>query len=109
MIVTKWVINTERLDKIAAHLGTGTDEILQTVAEEVEQTAKPMAPVDTGALRSSINTEKVDDKTYRVQDGVEYGIYQELGNHRMAAHPFLVPAIEKVRPTIANFFLRLFK
>lgn len=32
-----------------------------------------------------------------VADGVEYGIYQELGTKRMGAHPFMRPAVEAVR------------
>jgi len=33
-----------------------------------------------------------------VADGVEYGLFQELGTSRMAAQPFMVPAVEAVRP-----------
>ena len=33
-----------------------------------------------------------------VADGVEYGLYQELGTSRMGAQPFMVPAVEAVRP-----------
>ena len=33
-----------------------------------------------------------------VADGVEYGIWQETGTSKMAAQPFMVPAVEAVRP-----------
>ena len=39
-----------------------------------------------------------------VADGVEYGIYQELGTHRTAAHPFMRPAVEAVRPGFTKAF-----
>lgn len=32
-----------------------------------------------------------------VADGVEYGIYQEMGTTRIPAHPFMKPAAEAVR------------
>lgn len=32
-----------------------------------------------------------------VHDGVEYGIYQEMGTHKMAAQPFMRPSIEANR------------
>jgi len=33
-----------------------------------------------------------------VADGVEYGLYQEMGTVYMDAHPFMRPALEAVRP-----------
>ena len=39
-------------------------------------------------------------RTQYVADGVEYGIYQELGTRHMAAHPFMRPAVERIRPHI---------
>jgi len=46
-----------------------------------------------------------DKKPMRiVADGVEYGIHQELGTHRTAAHPFMRPAVESVRPGFAKAF-----
>lgn len=39
-----------------------------------------------------------------VADGVTYGIYQELGTSKMAAQPFMVPAVEAVRPGFNQAF-----
>ena len=33
-----------------------------------------------------------------VADGVHYGIYGEMGTYKMAAWPFMSPAVEDVRP-----------
>lgn len=52
--------------------------------------------VDTGALRASYNVSEVNRFLYRIQDGVEYGIYLEFGTEKMAARPHLRPALEKV-------------
>lgn len=43
-----------------------------------------------------------------VADGVEYGIYQEMGTSRMIAHPFMKPALEAVRPGLAKAFRQAF-
>jgi len=37
-----------------------------------------------------------------VADGVEYGIYQELGTSKMPAHPFMTPAVEAMRDKFAD-------
>lgn len=39
-----------------------------------------------------------------VADGVEYGLFQEMGTSRMPAHPFMRPAVEAVRPGFARAF-----
>lgn len=91
----KVVIDTKELERIAAQLDGNTDKVLQIVARRVEQGAKMLAPVDTGALRNSIMTEKMGENYWQVHDGVEYGIYQEFGTRYMAAHPFMTPAAEQ--------------
>lgn len=37
-----------------------------------------------------------------VADGVEYGIYQELGTSKAPAQPFMTPAVEAMRPRFAK-------
>ena len=48
--------------------------------------------VDTGNLRNSV-AYKVEDKTMIVGTDVEYAPYIELGTCKMAARPYLEPAI----------------
>jgi HK97 gp10 family phage protein len=69
------------------------------------------APVDTGALKASIVSEShmEGDLTFIVQDGVTYGVFQELGTSKMAAQPFLVPAVEHWTDKFLNAFGELFK
>lgn len=69
---------------------------LQRRALQVERSAKGLCPVDTGRLRSSITNELTEDGEGLVAivgTDVEYGIYVELGTSRMAAQPFLLPAL----------------
>ena len=94
-------IDTKELERIAGNLETNADEIIRGIAFEAEGYAKGYAPYDTGALMSSIHTINMGNAWRRIQPEVHYAIYQELGTWKMAAHPFLTPAIEG----IANKFL----
>lgn len=66
---------------------------------------RPYSPVDTGALRASIDTRSVRflgvlHASVRVSPGVLYDIYQELGTYKMAAQPYLRPAARAYRRKI---------
>lgn len=70
---------------------------LQRRALQVERAAKQLCPVDTGRLRSSITNEIGQDGEGLVAvigTNVEYAPYVELGTSKMAAQPFLLPALE---------------
>lgn len=58
--------------------------------------ASPLMPVDTGTLKNSINAKEETPLSWIVQDGVEYGIYQELGTSKgVPARHFLGNACER--------------
>ena len=102
-------LDTRVLDALAAKLNMSTDQVIHSAALQVEAEAKVKAPVETGALKNSIHTEDKGNKTYWVADAVEYGIYQEFGTHKMSAHPFMMPAVEKVRKQLDDMFAEIFK
>ena len=54
--------------------------------------------VDDRELRRLIANTGGPAVTAIVADGVEYGIWQETGTSKMAAQPFMVPAVDAVRP-----------
>ena len=69
----------------------------------VERDAKILAPVDTGRLMNSI-THDVNEADISARVGIPprfdntsmmYGVYVELGTSKMAAQPYLRPALEK--------------
>lgn len=65
---------------------------------KVEADAKMITPVDTGALRRSINTggkSTPTSATSTVGSNLEYAPYVELGTSRNRAQPFLQPALQK--------------
>jgi len=70
---------------------------LQRRALQVDRAAKQNCPVDTGRLRSSITNELGQDGeglVATIGTNVEYAPYVELGTSKMAAQPFLLPALE---------------
>lgn len=53
---------------------------------------------DTGRLMSSLNVTRSGSVTAEVVANVEYAEHLEFGTRRMAARPFMTPALEQERP-----------
>lgn len=73
----------------------------QKTVTDTTNTARQLAPVDTGYLRSSITGDtEVGGQTVRgeVTAGANYAIYVEKGTSRMAAQPFMRPAQQQHEP-----------
>lgn len=104
-------IDTTILDRMTAGMKPKAREIVNKYGIAIAGDAAKRSPKDTHALENSIlaNSQMIADLTYRVQDAVEYGIFQELGTSKMAAQPFIVPALEAWREKFRNAFSELFK
>ena len=122
-------VDTRKLRAIIRNSGPNARTALRNVALAVETRAKALAPVSTGALRASIYTvigneptplpsvpgdaertalPQPDDKLVaHVGPSVEYGVYQEFGTRRMAAQPFLIPALRGVEGMVPDEFRRV--
>lgn len=86
-------VDTSKLDAIIAKLPGNRDKIIKAAAFHVLGEARKRAPVATGALRD--NSEVTDGDGYKnIEFHQEYAAYVELGTHKMAAQPFLTPAVE---------------
>ena len=71
----------------------------QKVAETTNklcEAIKANAPVKTGKLRDSIKAE-VAGNVGMITTDVDYALYLEYGTTKMAAHPFIQPAVERVK------------
>lgn len=73
-------------------------------AETLASSAQSKAPVRTGTLRASIHVDGVQTEgngvTATVKTGgeaSEYAVFQELGTSKMAAQPFMTPAVAEHR------------
>ena len=68
-------------------------EVKQAVATngaEMTRNAQQLAPVDTGRLAGSIN-QSIEDggMTSATRDGVDYGVYNDLGTRFMSGNGFM--------------------
>lgn len=105
------VLDTRKLDELLRNHEKEAGEIVNKYGTKIAGDAAALAPVDTGTLRSSVLSESDmrSKLVFILQDGVEYGIFQELGTSRMAAHPFVIPAIKRNEKSYINAFRELFK
>jgi len=90
----------DRFPQLAREYPERASDVVRKAAFDIEGRAKDAAPVDTGNLRNSIRTEvAADGLSAVVGTHVEYAIYQEYGTYKMAAHPYMRPAADAVRPS----------
>lgn len=83
-------------------------KVVRKVAFDTEATAKRLAPVDTGNLRSSITTQMTGDGlTAGVVATASYAHWVENGTTRMAPQPFMEPATEENTPLFYETMARL--
>ena len=70
-------------------------KFMERLGKRVEAAAKGLAPVDTGALVSSIRLD-MEGKTAIISANTFYAIYQELGTgpHVMDDGPYNVPGVD---------------
>ena len=61
-------------------------------AETVKEHAQSICPVDTGALRDSIAVSQ-NGTSAQISANTDYAAYVEFGTSKMAAQPYLVPAL----------------
>ena len=103
------------LDSLMAKLNAMGGDVLDALELAVEQTtqiaisdAQANVAVDTGMLKQSIvhGSDVVrgsDSVTGIVGSSAYYAIYQEMGTENMAAHPFLMPALNANKSTFEQF------
>ena len=75
----------------------GIADLVARYLEIIAREARGLAPVDTGALRESIETDAarvLTELAGLVVAGADYAAFVEHGTSRMAAQPFLFPAFE---------------
>lgn len=88
---------TDNAEQIRNALESTIVRILNECGELLEAYAKDIVPVDTGNLRASIQY-IIDVAEKSVYIGVsfsdaDYAHYVELGTYKMAAQPYLKPAV----------------
>jgi HK97 gp10 family phage protein len=95
-MTASFVLDEAGLDELFAGPDSVVGKFVARKIIVVDRTAKRLAPVDTGRLRSSITWEIVVEGTWivgRCGTNVHYAVYLEMGTRRMRARPFLRPAL----------------
>lgn len=79
--------------------------VFAAAGEAVANEARAMCPVDTGRLKDSITVSAGADGA-QISADTDYAAYVEFGTYKMAAQPFLVPALlnsaDKIAAAAAN-------
>lgn len=91
------VIRSNRLPTLGREFRGNVERIIAAHALQCEAIAKTHAPVDTGALRNSIQAQPVNSLEWEVGPAVDYGLFVEMGTVKMAPQPYMTPAAEAVR------------
>lgn len=83
---------------------------MRKTGADIQGTAQNLAPVDTGALKSSITSDYTEtSQTLRIEIGptVNYGAFVERGTSQNRAQPYLRPAVERHEPGLLAAFAQL--
>ncbi len=92
-MATKVVIAPSFYAEVNAHGRVLLDQVGQAVVGD----ARTIVPYRTGRLYSRISHKVVSARTVRISARTRYAVYVELGTRRMAAQPYLRPALYRVR------------
>jgi len=90
-------LKSNRFGEIAKQFHEQVSLVVRKTTLDIEAGAKQLSPVDTGLLRSSIQSKMDGDLTGIVFTNTEYAVYVEFGTRRMSAQPYLTPSVESAR------------
>lgn len=91
----KWYLVENRIPALIAAVEANARTAVKAHADKIASDARARAPVATGYLRSSIQAVSVrTGKEAEIVVGADYGRFVEYGTYKMAAQPFLNPALE---------------
>ncbi len=83
------------MDEIPEKLKKSSEVITEEYALMMITEAKRIVPVDTGHLRDNIFARKESQMLYLLLATPHYAAYVELGTCKMAAQPYMRPAVQK--------------
>lgn len=99
------IIGIDELLSKLKQLGNIDKNLFDSIGETIVDDAKQKCPVRSGNLRDSIVSEEIDNiKGQQLEISVKasYAAEVELGTSKMAARPFLLPAVEQNKAKIAE-------
>lgn len=102
-------VSRNRWAQVAAEVPARAAVVVAETALDIESDATQRAPVRTGNLRRSIHHAIDTPHHATVGTNVEYAPYVEYGTSRMAAQPYLTPAVEAARPRFRERLRNIFR
>lgn len=88
------VVIWNRIPELLVAVEANTRAAVKKQADAIAADARARVPVRTGYLKSSIVPVVIEaGHSAEVQVGAPYGIYVEYGTYKMAAQPYLSPAV----------------
>ena len=104
-------IDDKRLKRYIKEKPDEIKDVIKVAAFNIEKDGKRRVVVDTGATKSSIAVTFEDDGfSAEIGPTTEYAPHIEFGTSKMAARPFMIPALESERkPFLAAIEARLKK
>jgi HK97 gp10 family phage protein len=102
---------SRKIDRADRHVQEEVRKEFQMATLEVETKAKQRVAVDTGRLKTSIQSDfsKIKKFMTRVFTNVEYAKWVEFGTWKTKAKPYLNPAFQEVKAKLINNLKRIFK
>ncbi len=90
------VVVYNAIPALMAFVETQSRMAVKSSADRIAQRARSYAPVQTGALRNSIESvSNLAGKEAEVRVNAPYAAYVEYGTYKMDAQPFLTPAVRE--------------
>lgn len=97
------------LHALAADLGSAgpraekeASQVVRRSGLAVQNQARAIAPVDTGAHRSNIFMTSDGGLSVSITAGQYYAVFLEYGTSKMPPYPALMPALEAVEPSFIS-------
>lgn len=87
-------VDTTKINELLATIPGNKDKAVTSAAYYILGEARKSAPYRTGHLRSNSEVEG-DGGNSLIKFNAEYAAYVELGTRKMAAQPFLTPAVNR--------------
>lgn len=105
-------VDTSQVEALAAALGVAAAKTIPAAtaavaetANDAAETARGLAPVDTGALRGSIDV-TVSGLSAEVGSDIRYAGYVEYGTSDTAPQPFMGPAADQAEPAFIEALMK---
>ena len=91
-------VKFNRLPQMGPAVRKACSDVVRKAATDVLADALTRVPVDTGNLKGSGGpVNMIGPLTAEIVFSAEYAAYVELGTHKMAAQPYLTPAMDQIR------------